>query len=545
MTVAPDPPAPRDPERRAHVVFAVLAGLVGVAIVLRLLRIGVREAWLDEACTSLFAQSDGLGGLFDLLGPESHPPLYYLLLQGWTSVFGASEVALRFPSLLAGVALVPLVFAAVRRFGGSHAAALLGAGLAAASPLLLYYGVEAKGYTLLWSLGLALTLALHRAGNPDGEGGRFWWIASALSVAALYTHHFALLLLPLWGLAVLGAPRDQRLRGVVAGAVAVALYAPWAVGFLSGQAEAGGTACLAGYWRGGLSALADSSRVMALAPPFPPYLGELGRVALPSVAGMALAFWFGAPALAGLGVVLCRKTPTTGPVARRALLVAGLLLPTLGAVVVSVVWRPFYLPGRYELLAYPAWIALWALGLGAAVRLLPAPKRLWAWLALVPASAALLALPTVPYVTQPADPWHHRAAARHLHDQAAPHEVIVAVGLTRAPLEHQLRQLDAPPLLLSYPPEVARHVGWWTPSVWTDTHLRSEAERVTIALLDRPGIWVVTALGNDGELATPRVAMPLFATLRQSGRNPGPPEVFGHLGVVRFSTPPPGGGPAP
>ena len=58
---------------------------------------------------------------------------------------GTSEVALRLPSALFGIALVPVAFAIGRRLGGQRAAVALAA-LVAVNPLLVYYSQEARGY---------------------------------------------------------------------------------------------------------------------------------------------------------------------------------------------------------------------------------------------------------------------------------------------------------------------------------------------------------------------------------------------------------------
>lgn len=521
--------------RTATATTAVLVLLVAVGLGLRLLRIDLREAWLDEACTALFAGSAGLAELLDALRPESHPPLYYLLLFGWVRLFGTGEVALRLPSVLAGLALVPLVAWAVRRHGGGLLSAGLAALVAAASPLLLYYSLEAKGYTLFWALALAVVALLHRATDPHGETRRAFTAAAVLTVAALYTHHYAFFLLPLWPVAIAAAQRRARWHGALALAAAAVVYAPWGVEFLAGQAAAGGTAWLASFQTDPLTALAGSARVMALAPPFPPYLGELGLVAAPPGAALAVGLWFGAPVALGLlAAALAPGAPIAAPwrtALRRALLPLAALLPPIAAAVLSQ-WRPLYLVGRYELMAYPAWIALWALGIDRLVRW---PGRPWVLAVLRAGAVALtlagLALVATPYLALPAGPWPHREAARAL-AAAPPQDAIVVVGLARAPLEHQLRRLDDAHPLASFPPDLAAHPGWFEPERYAAGRLEEEARAVAGELAERPDVWLVTPLDRD-----PAVTLALFEALRASGRSPGPPQVFGGLGLMRFARP--------
>jgi 4-amino-4-deoxy-L-arabinose transferase-like glycosyltransferase len=522
---------------------------LGVALVLglllRLARIGVREAWLDEACTSLFAQSTDLGALLATLRVESHPPLYYLLMYGWTAIAGTAEEALRFPSTVAGLVLTVLLYAGVRARGGDRLAAGLAALVGAASPLLVYYSVEAKAYTLLWALAAGTWLSLERAvrGGAEAQGPgvrRAFGAALLLHLAALYTHHFALLLLPLWPLALFAVRGRARAHGLVAAALLLLGYAPWALGFLVDQSAAGGTSWLEAYWQGAGTALAGSARIMAIAPPFPPYLGELAGVALPTALTVPLLAVFGLPVLGGLYLCLWRSADRP---AARLLLPALLLLPTVGLAVLSL-WRPLYLVGRYELLAYPAWIVLWALGFGAATRALTSRLQGRAEQAARAAMVTLvvvgLLVPLWPYVVQPPKPWFHAAAARRLvAESEAPGEpAVIAVGLTRAPLEHQLRRLTGPgvgPRLLSFPPDVAEHVGWFEPSRYSTVVLREQARALAVALAGEGDVWIALPLAQDGRPADLAVVLPLIEALAATGRRQTETIPAGRLGLARFT----------
>ena len=63
--------------------------------VLRLLWLGHKSLWLDEAF-SLWMANRPLGELWgQLVALDQHPPAYYLLLHLWTGWTGQSEVGLR------------------------------------------------------------------------------------------------------------------------------------------------------------------------------------------------------------------------------------------------------------------------------------------------------------------------------------------------------------------------------------------------------------------------------------------------------------------
>ena len=165
-----------------------LIALTALAAALRLPTLGSQSLWLDEVLTGRLAR----GTLGDLLhrvaGEEANPPLFYLLEWVWTRVAGTSEVALRLPSALFGIALVPAVYAIGRRLGGQRAAVALAA-LVAVHPLLVYYAQEARGYA-----AVALACALGFLCFLDALEGRrraaLWWALAA--AVALGCHYFAI-----------------------------------------------------------------------------------------------------------------------------------------------------------------------------------------------------------------------------------------------------------------------------------------------------------------------------------------------------------------
>ncbi len=119
---------------------------------------------------------------------DTSPPFYYLLLYGWTIVFGTSDATIRSLSIFCSLACFPFVASIARRTGGEKAV-VPACVLFAFSPLGLYFFTEARMYSLLllWLLATALSSLVLRE-----EGGSLsrclWWIGS--SAAGLLTHYF-------------------------------------------------------------------------------------------------------------------------------------------------------------------------------------------------------------------------------------------------------------------------------------------------------------------------------------------------------------------
>ena len=131
--------------------------LMLAALVLRVHGLGKPNLWLDEA-NSWYVASLPWPNLWANLRASPLGPLYFVVLKLWLNVAGASEAALRAPSLIASIALIPLVYAlGVRTV--SHRAACIGAALTALSPLHLYFAQEARMYMPLALLAGAVLLA--------------------------------------------------------------------------------------------------------------------------------------------------------------------------------------------------------------------------------------------------------------------------------------------------------------------------------------------------------------------------------------------------
>ncbi|MBT6971190.1 MAG: hypothetical protein HOA03_07935, partial [Actinobacteria bacterium] len=103
--------------------------------------------WLDEAISAALA-SEGLAELFEGLRHDGHPPFYYLLLMGWTKIFGGSDEAVR--ALSGVISVLSLVGAGfLLRKVADRWTALMMVGVLASSPFAIRYATEVRMYALL------------------------------------------------------------------------------------------------------------------------------------------------------------------------------------------------------------------------------------------------------------------------------------------------------------------------------------------------------------------------------------------------------------
>lgn len=166
--------------------------LVGLALVLtlaaslRFYGLDSTSIWFDEAVSWQQANLP----FFRMLGATSHdnyPPLHNIILNATITLFGDSEIALRAPSALLGVANVYVIY----RLGAvlwDRIIGLFAALLLALSPFHIAYSSEARMYTLLAFTATVFVLTGVRALRSPS------WATLAASAAAstalLYSHTY-------------------------------------------------------------------------------------------------------------------------------------------------------------------------------------------------------------------------------------------------------------------------------------------------------------------------------------------------------------------
>ncbi|MEO3428814.1 hypothetical protein AAFN88_08160 [Pelagibius sp. CAU 1746] len=160
------------PVRDWRPAFAVLL-LAGLGA--RLMFLGDRALWLDEAYSVWFSDQDWTYLWQSVPQFETHPPLYYSLLKLWRA-FGSTETSLRLLSVLANTATIVLValaghLAAPRPY--KLPLALAAALLFAAAPLQLIYAQEARPYALLvLAMAIVLCSAIWIVTHPERASRR-------------------------------------------------------------------------------------------------------------------------------------------------------------------------------------------------------------------------------------------------------------------------------------------------------------------------------------------------------------------------------------
>ncbi len=194
------------------------AALTAAAAALFSVGLATHPIGRDEAVSVLAARHPLPQLLGLIVNHEPHPAGYYLALTLWPH---ATLVEARLFSFLPAVLCVPVIFAIARRLSLPAWPAGI---LAATSPFLGFYSVEARMYSWLGFMGalaLLLTTSMTESEKPPL---RFALLAGFVMALAAYVHYFSLFL----GLTVVLCllARRLRLHALVATGTAAVLYIP-------------------------------------------------------------------------------------------------------------------------------------------------------------------------------------------------------------------------------------------------------------------------------------------------------------------------------
>jgi uncharacterized membrane protein len=210
-----------------------------LALVLRLINLGGRPMWYDEAFAVLYAEKPLATMLYGTLtqvggaAADVHPLFFYSMLHAWMLVAGQSPAAVRALSVLVGTATVGMAYLLARRLFDRRVG-LAAALIVAVAPFHVYYSQEARMY--VW-LGFAAAGMAYFFVRAWAAGGWLNWLVFGLFGAlTLYAHNLGVMFLAgldlwlLWAWLRPGAACWRNFRPVLLShLLMVGLFAPWLV----------------------------------------------------------------------------------------------------------------------------------------------------------------------------------------------------------------------------------------------------------------------------------------------------------------------------
>ncbi len=440
----------------------ILLVLTLLAFALRVFQLGVQAIWWDESLSLYRATRDLPTILANTILIQNvptidlQPPLYFIVLHFLVGALGTTEFALRFLTVFANVATIPLLYALGARWLDARAG-LLAATLGALSPFYIAYAQEARPYAvvLFWSLlaiyaltrafgmGRRQTAALSEAkGQTNADGSvslrgaglatkqspssnletpalacgasvallasvarndtrefRIWLFTFILSAAAaLYSHYYAIFLFPFYVLLITLYVWDTpRARAwILLPALPLS-----SIIFLLPIIQRGA----AGNVLSGPSVVPLTTILFDLLNSF--------SVGVSADANQTLFFDFALFVFFALGIAAAPQ--------RTALILFAFLCVPLAALQVATLYRPLYQNSRYFIAISPAFY----LGVAAGIAALARRWRYAAWLALaIFVAGAVLSLNNL-YFNPRYGKDDHRAWAEFLRERVRPDDFLI------------------------------------------------------------------------------------------------------------------------
>ena len=170
--------------------LAAIGIILAAAGVIRVWQID-ESLWLDELHTAwVITTSPAEIAERAKIGNQS--PLYFWLPAITTRVFGSTELSIRLPSLVAGLAMIPLAFGILYRWTDSLTAAGCAAALIALDARCIFYSQEARPYALVQGVAL---LHIYQFWKLQQQPTRVWRAAAVGTAILLFWLHYTSVLL--------------------------------------------------------------------------------------------------------------------------------------------------------------------------------------------------------------------------------------------------------------------------------------------------------------------------------------------------------------
>lgn len=216
--------------------FWRVGALFIIGFVVRLYHLGVPSFWYDEIKTAIRIDHP-LWETIGLLGRSEFPPLHYVILNLWVGIWGNSEWALRFPSMIFSSLSVIVIYKLGKELFNKETG-LIAASLLVFSPYALNYAQDAKMYALFWFLSSVSFLYFFRIVKGDKRNVNAFYIFA--TTLCCYTMFTGFLLLTAQSLIFLIFADKTRRRKWFIGQLIVFLFClPWIIHFLSSRHDFG------------------------------------------------------------------------------------------------------------------------------------------------------------------------------------------------------------------------------------------------------------------------------------------------------------------
>lgn len=220
----------------------LLISFIIVGIFLRLYQLGFACFWTEEQYVGIVAQKEFFQLLSFITTTEFNPPGFFIIEWAMCISVGYSEWALRLPSAISGILLIPVMF----YVGNEYKDELTGvicAGMVTVLFPLTYYSQFARAYSLsllFFTIGLLYYLKIR-----NGDRGITNHIIFGLIIGInAYIHFYAVIPLGLlWCILLFRSKNSKNILISLGTAIVISLpLIPMILTFINGRVYTGGTA---------------------------------------------------------------------------------------------------------------------------------------------------------------------------------------------------------------------------------------------------------------------------------------------------------------
>jgi len=162
----------------------LLSAIFLLAFLLRVFHLSHESIWLDEGISIAMAKLS-VSDMFNKLLVDSMPPLHYLLLHYWITVFGDGEFSVRFLSLLFSMATIAFSYLLAKKLFNEKVALWL-AFFLAVSVFHIEYAQETRNYSMIAFFSVSSLYFLVRWKEKHSLWNILFFVLSCLLL--LYTH---------------------------------------------------------------------------------------------------------------------------------------------------------------------------------------------------------------------------------------------------------------------------------------------------------------------------------------------------------------------
>lgn len=423
--------------------IALIIFFLLVAIGLRLLLITQDQLWMDEAYSVIISRRE-LARIIQEIPGIGSPPFYNFLLHFWIKLFGESELTLRILSAFFGICFIILIYN-IGKSWFNKSIGLIACGIASVNAIHIFYSQQARTYSLLIFLSLLSAHFLYLCLIKYRKSAWIGYIATTSLL--LYSHNWSLFLLPVpYVYLILSNSYKNNFKPLILAQLSILLiYSPF-LPCLFEQSFSGSSAWISYFWEklNPLFALLKSFEIFFMGGEFLTF-GEIpfGRI----VPGLLLLF-----------ILIYAFSPSHPKEKNKEskntflFLLCYTLIPLLIPYLFSI-YRPLYIPGRYDTIVFGGFFLLLAIGF------FKMPKRIFAFALSAFILLSLLNLYGFYFKRTPRH--ENKNMALFLKENARPNDLILFTGLTRLPIEYYLGNDFNQFKIKHYPNDVEKNIGYF------------------------------------------------------------------------------------